>query len=1055
MLSMAGEESKGGIPWVLVIAVLIIAAGIYYYITYMQPAAEPEDLYGPQLEALNSEISRVETQGAADNARAKVDDIKSKLTGSYAKYLPLAEAQLAVLDVIDLNLEYYSEADSYARNGVDCTKDYASLISDMQGAEAKWNTAKSKVNGYIYDNPNSTATLLVTKLDAIDVGGMGVFAEIIERDYSENCVPTEQATGYATPLTKEESLRLVVNEVVKEQDYYVYMIDAPLVSGDIVTIPRPEGDYNITITENTWFFFLDSEPFAPFAHPTKFVFVSQATAEYDVYDAEYSPVINGITYWSTLDERLDPNQIVYPENASVEDVELLGSMYEYRFTYDSLGAPGSGVPVGTPVPFDDALCCEGVEKKKYGLVMQGYDEQMFKSDTVNAYNMLKLRGYSNADITYLTANAGDALSDGQTSIATLAAALNNIIRNAKCCDEVFIYFSTHGASVRHWQYKHKTTGETKWIKNMGELTGGAANWEYTGSTGKYHLMEINPQFTTPPTEPGGAPVTHGSAGGGKGWSYEIAAFLNNIDSCYVTVMYFSCYSGIAAPTLAGKGRTIITPTGDTTAWGRSTPGFGSYFTNWFIDAKVLGAPGADANGDGKVSDKEAFDYAKAKTTADATAKGRAQEGTWTPSTERCRCCHVICDEANDYLCKAVEGDGTDSEKCPKVGDYCGPVTVTPPEDHMECVGSVCMAVPGAGEDTCVTDEDCRVEEPVCGDGAITGVEECDYGSPNTNKCPEGKYCKDDCLCHDLETSVVCGDGKISSPYEECDGGNVLFKICPEGYECRICKCEPIQSVCGDGKIQGTEECDHGNTATKECPTAGEVCQNCQCIPREEATHRECVDEACVEVQGYGEDQCYSDSQCEVPRHSECQNEQCVEVEGEGRDECITDEDCIGPEEPPLCGDGVIEGYEECEEDNDCSEGQVCLDCFCFDIPAYCGNGVLDAGEECERDSDCSEEQACGGNCQCVDPPSLNCDYICGQMGLPIIIGHGYPNADACAAAAAEEATTCYTKCIKSGFYRVDNIAGWDSCCCKKKEMFPCSDCPGTNPVCPPCPSGYQ
>jgi|GEM_PF-4367522 len=1039
---MAGEESKGGFPWVLVIAVLIIAAGIYYYIAYMQPAApeEPEDLYGPQLEALNSEIGRAETQGAADAARAKVDGIKGKLTGSYAKYLPLAEAQLAVLDVIDLNLEYYSEADSYARNGVDCSKDYASLISDMQGAEAKKNAARSKVNGYLYDNPNSTATLLVTKLDAIDAGGMGVFAEMIERDYSENCVPTGEAIGYATPLTKEEALRLVVNEVVKGQDYYVYMIDAPLVSGDVVTIKRPEGNYDIDVTENTWFFFLDSEPFAPFAHPTKFVFVSQATADYKVYDAQFSPVINGITYWSTLEERLDPNQIVYPENASIEEAELLGSTYEYRFTYDSLGAPGSGVPAGTPVPFDDKLCCEGVDKKKYGLVMQGYDEQMFKSDTVNAYNMLKLRGYSNADITYLTAKEGDALSDGQTSITSVAEALNNIITNAKCCDEVFIYFSTHGASVQHWQYKHKTTGETKWIKNLGELTGGAANWEYTGSTGKYHVMDINPQFTTPATEPGGAPVTHGSADGGDGWSYEIASFLDDMDSCYITVMYFSCYSGMAAPTLAGKGRTIITPTGDTTAWGRSTPGFGSYFTNWFIEAKMAGK-----------SDREAFDYAKAKTTADATAKGRAQEGVYTPSTERCRCCHVICPE--NKICTAVEGDGTDSPLCPKIGDYCGtvegPVTAI---THTECSHYECIVVEGEGEDQCMYDSDCEPEEAVCGDGVITGMEECDYGSPSTNKCPEGKYCKDDCMCHDLETSVVCGDGKISRPNEDCDGGNVLFKICPEGYECKICKCEPIEVFCGDGKINPPEECDHGNTATKECPTAGEVCQNCQCIPREEATHRECVDEACVSVQGYGEDQCWSDSQCETPRHSECQNQQCVEVEGEGRDECITDSDC---EVPAECGDGDVEGWEECEYDDDCSEGQICIECFCLDIPAYCGNGVLDAGEQCEKNSDCSEGQACGGNCKCVNPPSLNCDYICGQMGLPIILGHGYPTADACGAAAAEEATTCYTTCIKYGFERVDNIAGWDSCCCKKKEMFPCSDCPGTNPVCPPCPSEYQ
>ena len=1064
---MPGEESSSGFPiWIIaIIAILIIAGGAYYYYTnYMQPIdiavtpSEQEDLYGPQLESLNTEIANAQTTGAVETARQKVNTISTEMGDDpvYAKYKPLIEAQLAVLDMIDLDLEYISTADEYADTGIDCSKDYDELISDMKNAESEWTGARAKVNSYLYDNSTSTATKLLDKLNTIDYAGMGVFAEMIERDYSENCVPTEQATGYTTPLSKEDALDLVVNDVVKGEDYYVYMIDQPLTSGTKVTIPRPEGDYNITLTENTWLFFLDSEPFAPFGHPTRIVLVSQDTAEYKVYDGFYYPIVDGISYWSTLDERLNEDNIVYPEDAVVDETELSEGIYEYGIAYDALGAPGSGIPGGTAVPFSDELCCEGVEKKKYGLVVQGYDEQMFKSDTVNAYNMLTTRGYSNSDITYLTANAGDALSDGQTTLDSVGAALNNIANNAKCCDEVFIYLSGHGASVTHWQYKHKTTNTTMWITNLGQLPGGVANWEYTGRSGKYHQITLNPEFTTPAPE-GEGTVTHGSDKGGNAWSWEFAAFLDKMDSCYITFMYFSCYSGTAAPTLAGKGRTIITPVGDRPAWGRSTAGFGSYFTNWFIEAKgKAGDATVDKNGDGKVSDKEAFDYAKAKTSADATSKNRTQEGTYTPSTERCRCCHVVCDES-DYLCKVVAGDGTDSEKCPKVGDYCGTENVTPPLTHMECSHQECIEVEGEGEDSCTTDEQCEEpEEPVCGDGYVTAPEECEYGTYGKNICPEGQYCKPDCMCHDLETSVVCGDGKISSPEEDCDGGNVLTDICPEGYGCYICKCEPIEAFCGDGMINPPEECDHGNTVTNQCPTEGEVCQDCQCIPRDEATHKECVDEACVEVSGYGEDSCTSDSQCESPTHSECQNEACIEVEGEGTDECYTDEDCID-EEPEddygICGDEVIdEPGEECELDSDCSEGEVCIDCLCYEVPAYCGDGNLDAGEECEDDGDCSEGQACGGNCQCVDPPSLNCEDICSTMGLPIILGHGYANADECYAAAEEEGTLCYTTCIKVGYERVDNIAGWDSCCCKKKEMFPCTnDCQD----CPDCPSGYQ
>ncbi|NYZ77288.1 hypothetical protein H0O02_03155, partial [Candidatus Micrarchaeota archaeon] len=933
--------------------------------------------------------------------------------------------------------------------------------SDMNGAEAKWNSAKSKTNSYLYSNPNSTATLLNTKLETIDVTGMGVFAEMLERDYSKSCVETKTTTGYSVPLSKGDALDLVVNEVVGANNYYVYMIDSPLTPGTVVTFPRDEGDYELTIAEPAWFFYVDTQPFAPFAHPTKFVLVNVADGSYQLYNESYSPVINGITYWSTYEERINRDNIVYPQNASVEfspAVRSISESYEYRAYYYSLAAAGSGIPVGTPVPFPDEKCCEDMGRKKYALVITGYDEPMFQSDTARMYDYLKGQGYADGDITYLTAAGGEANSDGQTTLERVKNALNNIAANAKCCDEVFIYMSGHGSPIQFWQYKNRATGATTWATGIGVLEGGVAAWEATGSTGYFHRITMNPGFATPGAA-GAAPVAHGSADGGRMFAYEFSGYFDKIQSCYVTIMYFSCYSGIASPTIQGKGRTVITPTGNTVAWGY--PANGSIFTNFFTQAKTDAGVKDEANTDGQdgVSDKEAFDWAKKKTQdwikkRNDTVPTTPQDGVYTPTTERCRCCHVICNDAK--TCSVIEGDGADSVLCPKVGDYCGqmerPPNVT---THTECSNYECIVVESEGEDQCVYDADCGQkppEEAVCGDGKTTAPEECDLGSTTTNKCPEGKYCKSDCKCHTLETSVVCGDGKISSPNEDCDGGSVLTDICQQGYGCYACKCKPIEAVCGDGRINPPEECDHGNTITQRCSVTGEVCQSCQCIPTSQATHSECVEEQCVEVQGYGEDQCFSDEECRAPKHSECLNEQCIEVDGEGVDECIADSDCGNP---PECGDQRVEGWEQCEKDSDCGSGKICIGCLCYEIPAFCGDGNLDQGEECEKDSDCREGGVCGGNCKCVYPPSLNCDYICGQMGLPVILGHGFATADACGAAAEEEPTTCYTTCIKYGFGRVDNIAGWDSCCCKKKEMFPCTNCPGQNPQCPECPSGYQ
>ncbi|MBU0586167.1 hypothetical protein KJ780_01515, partial [Candidatus Micrarchaeota archaeon] len=504
----------------------------------------------------------------------------------------------------------------------------------------------------------------------------------------------------------------------------------------------------------------------------------------------------------------------------------------------------------------------------------------------------------------------------------------------------------------------------------------------------------------------------------------LESYLDGMKSCYVTVMYSSCYSGAAGTSLAGKGRTIITSTDNTYTWG-FTDG-GAVFTKYFIEA--TSNTQADANNDGSISQKEAFDLAKKKTSDWAKSKGKRQEATYT-SPEKCRCCHVICD--SDYICKAVDGDGTDSPLCPRIGDYCGTEIVTPPEDGNGTEGEN------------VT--------PSCGDGLITSPEECDYRTYGLNICEEGKYCKDDCMCHDLETSVGCGDGKISYPQEECDGRSVYTDVCPSGFRCEICKCKPIVAVCGNSMIDPGEDCDPGTVLTKTVCDIGEVCQGCKCISESDATHKECVDDACVSVSGYGEDSCNSDSQCAMPKHLACIDYACVEVQGQGNDQCVIDADC---EEEAECGNGDVESGEDCEYDSDCNDDEMCVGCSCVDIPAYCGDGNVDAGEECEYDSDC-DNGVCGSGCKCVYPPTLDCEDVCGDMGLPIIIGHGYPSASECAEAAREDPTACFTTCIKSGFYRVDNIAGWDSCCCKKKTMYECSDCPGQNPQCPDCPAGYQ
>ncbi|MDD5074907.1 MAG: DUF4215 domain-containing protein, partial [Candidatus Peribacteraceae bacterium] len=95
---------------------------------------------------------------------------------------------------------------------------------------------------------------------------------------------------------------------------------------------------------------------------------------------------------------------------------------------------------------------------------------------------------------------------------------------------------------------------------------------------------------------------------------------------------------------------------------------------------------------------------------------------------------------------------------------------------------------------------------------------------------------------------------------------------------------------------------------------------------------------------------------------------------------------------PVCGNGFIEGNEQCEQQSDC--GSIvcvqapcptyrCSNCLC--TPTFsavpqstnllaqvqpqrqCGNGIVESGETCEVNMCCSQGILCNDACECVDP----------------------------------------------------------------------------------------
>ncbi len=89
---------------------------------------------------------------------------------------------------------------------------------------------------------------------------------------------------------------------------------------------------------------------------------------------------------------------------------------------------------------------------------------------------------------------------------------------------------------------------------------------------------------------------------------------------------------------------------------------------------------------------------------------------------------------------------------------------------------------------------------VCGDGVVSGNEQCDDGNTAS-----GDGCSATCTAE--ATPGTCGDGNVDVATEQCDDGNTT-----SGDGCSsTCRTETPIPRCGDGHVDSAETCDDGGT----------------------------------------------------------------------------------------------------------------------------------------------------------------------------------------------------------------------------------------------------
>ncbi len=343
--------------------------------------------------------------------------------------------------------------------------------------------------------------------------------------------------------------------------------------------------------------------------------------------------------------------------------------------------------------------------------------------------------------------------------------------------------------------------------------------------------------------------------------------------------------------------------------------------------------------------------------------------------ETCAGCPVDCGECcGDNAC--VSQHGETCKTCPAdCGSCCGDgscnfaeTCTSCPEDCGDCCGNdVCQGLLGESCETCPAD--CGECVAGCGDGQCSGLENCATCPSDCGACCGDGECSvpygEDCSVCPADCGDCCGNGKCEKQLgEDCaqcpqDCGACCGNDACEpqsGETCATCEvdcgdccgngaCEPglgedcgvCPVDCGDCADCGDGTCVKGETCAS-CPVdCGQCCGNgnCQfgfgetCATCPGDCGECCGDDTCDKSLGETCDscpadcgQCCGDAWCQAQYGEDCQScpLDCGACCGDGQCTAGHGEDCESCEVdcglcPPVCGDGIAEQDEQCDDGN--------------------------------------------------------------------------------------------------------------------------------------------
>ena len=387
---------------------------------------------------------------------------------------------------------------------------------------------------------------------------------------------------------------------------------------------------------------------------------------------------------------------------------------------------------------------------------------------------------------------------------------------------------------------------------------------------------------------------------------------------------------------------------------------------------------------------------------------------------------------------------------------------------VACGGSSSGGDPGTAGDSTAPDvegetppSDTTDQPPVCGNGVVEGIEQCDNGASNGH----GAGCESDCTftCKPgdpLRGDPSCDDKNPCNGSETCKADHTCNKgtALADGASCggtSVCKggvC--VGAVCGDGIVTAPEECVDGNAVD------GDGCDStCKFSCLSTDTARSCA----------AIDACRAKGSCDDAKHVCTAGAPSADGTACGTGKTCKAGTCISA----ACGNGVVDSGEDCDfgasngagtgceiackfscskSADTCSDGNACNGTeSCQSVTVGSASGQkCSAGTPLADGTTCATGKICKTGA-CVVPPSVNCGNGTIESGEDCDFGTGNGPGTGCE-------PTCKFSCTKSPDScpaPIDACAGPSSCQAVTVSGKPGQKCASGTPLakCTACGAG--